>query len=339
MRRPVEHPRRGDERERRRPALPAPRRRPDRTGAAVHGDDAVDRAEGRPAGPQPLHRVRRAHRPLLRLGDPGRRRSPGARRGRGDRRRGPGDPGSRPGRRPARSPGDGGSVTGYAAELLDVSVAYATDSESVLALNSVSFACRPASSTSIVGRSGSGKSTLISVLSLLREPTVGKVLLDGEDAALMSDANRSVLRSARIGIVFQAFHLEPSLTVLQNVMLGWNFRHAGLSRSQAVARATDDLDSLGIADLAGRRPNALSGGQRQRVAIARAVFARPTLLVADEPTGNLDEETAGAVAEKLLALPGQYGTAVVIVTHDQAIARLADTRLELVRGRIRDARA
>ncbi|WP_183407933.1 ABC transporter ATP-binding protein [Nocardioides marmoriginsengisoli] len=230
-------------------------------------------------------------------------------------------------------------MTGYAAELLDVSVAYATDSESVLALNSVSFACRPASSTSIVGRSGSGKSTLISVLSLLREPTVGKVLLDGEDAALMSDANRSVLRSARIGIVFQAFHLEPSLTVLQNVMLGWNFRHAGLSRSQAVARATDDLDSLGIADLAGRRPNALSGGQRQRVAIARAVFARPTLLVADEPTGNLDEETAGAVAEKLLALPGQYGTAVVIVTHDQAIARLADTRLELVRGRIRDARA
>jgi len=100
----------------------------------------------------------------------------------------------------------------------------------------------------------------------------------------------------------------------------------------------EDLEGLGIAALARRRPNALSGGERQRVAVARALFTRPTLLVADEPTGNLDEQNAGTVAEMLLALPARYGTAVILVTHDRAIAQLAGTRLELARGRVHDAR-
>ena len=230
-------------------------------------------------------------------------------------------------------------MTGPAAELVDVSVTYQDRGETVHALDGVSFTCQPGTSTSIVGRSGSGKSTLISVLSLLRQPTSGRVHIDGDDAARMDPASKARLRAARIGIVFQSFHLEPSLTVLDNVMLGWHFQRAGLGRREAVARVMDDLDGLEIADLARRRPHALSGGQRQRVAVARAIFARPSLLVADEPTGNLDESNAGTVADLLLSLPERYGTAVIVVTHDQAISRMAQTRLELVQGRIHDARS
>lgn len=224
-----------------------------------------------------------------------------------------------------------------AAELVDVSVTYTSHGEVVRALDEVSFSCAAGTSTSIMGRSGSGKSTLISVLSLLRQPTSGQVLVGGHDAAELGAAGKAAARTSRIGIVFQSFHLEPSLTVLDNVMLGWRFRSGGLSRRDAAARVLGDLDGLGIADLAERRPHALSGGQRQRVAVARAIYARPTLLVADEPTGNLDEANAGTVAELLLSLPARYGTAVVLVTHDRAIAEMAETRLELAQGRIHDA--
>ena len=227
-------------------------------------------------------------------------------------------------------------MTSLAAELVDVSVSYQAQGETVIALEAVNFSCKPGTSTSIVGRSGSGKSTLISVLSLLRQPTSGQVLIDGDDAATLDAASKARLRASRIGIVFQSFHLEPSLTVRDNVMLGWHFQRAGLVRSQAITRVAEDLEILEIAALADRHPNELSGGQRQRVAVARAIFARPSLLVADEPTGNLDESNAGTVAELLLSLPARYGTAVILVTHDQAISRLAEARLELVRGRIHD---
>lgn len=229
-------------------------------------------------------------------------------------------------------------MTSLAAELVDVTVSYEARGEYVTALDRVNFSCKSGSSTSIVGRSGSGKSTLISVLSLLRQPTAGRVLIDGDDAAALDGMRKAQLRATRIGIVFQSFHLEPSLTVRDNIMLGWHFQRAGIVRCEAVARVTEDLEALEIADLARRHPNELSGGQRQRVAVARAIFSRPSLLVADEPTGNLDESNAGTVAELLLSLPARYGTAVILVTHDQAISQLAETRLELVRGRIHDAR-
>ena len=229
-------------------------------------------------------------------------------------------------------------MTAPAAELIDVTVSYETRGETVHALDRVDFSCASGTSTSIVGRSGSGKSTLISVLSLLRQPTSGQVRIGGEDTAPKDPAGKASLRAEKIGIVFQSFHLEPSLTVLDNVMLAWHFRSAQLGRRVATARVMDDLEGLGIAALARRRPNALSGGERQRVAVARALFTRPTLLVADEPTGNLDEQNAGTVAEMLLALPARYGTAVILVTHDRAIAQLAGTRLELARGRVHDAR-
>ncbi|GAB3089757.1 ATP-binding cassette domain-containing protein [Nocardioides zeae] len=219
-----------------------------------------------------------------------------------------------------------------AAQLSGVGVSYRSVDGPVVALRGVDLVCEAATSTSIVGRSGSGKSTLISVLSLLRRPTEGSVCIEGVAVSDMRERERAALRAGRIGIVFQAFHLEPSLTVVDNVMLGWHFAPHGLSRAAARERACSDLEELGIGDLAARRPHALSGGQRQRVAIARAVFTRPALLVADEPTGNLDEETAGDVAALLLALPRAHGTALVMVTHDTTIAALAQHRMRLDRG-------
>jgi putative ABC transport system ATP-binding protein len=132
--------------------------------------------------------------------------------------------------------------------------------------------------------------------------------------------------------VFQSFHLEAGLSATHNVMLPWMFGMSGLTRAQARSRAHALLDQLGIGELGARRPTAMSGGQRQRVAIARALFARPRLLVADEPTGNLDEETANEVAALVMGLPAVDGTAVVVVTHDASVAGLAERRLTLVKG-------
>ncbi|MDO5503571.1 MAG: ABC transporter ATP-binding protein [Actinomycetia bacterium] len=214
-------------------------------------------------------------------------------------------------------------------------MAYPSVDGDVVALAGVDFTCHYGTSTAIVGRSGSGKSTLISVLSMLRTPTSGSVMIDGVETTTLSAIERDRLRALRIGIVFQAFHLEPTLSVLDNVTLPWRFTGARQSAREARAHADEVLGQLDIADLAHRHPNTLSGGQRQRVAIARALFARPALFVADEPTGNLDEDTANDIADVLLELPARFGTAVVIVTHDRAVAARADRTLTITRGQIR----
>ncbi|MEI2777727.1 MAG: ABC transporter ATP-binding protein [Tetrasphaera sp.] len=201
----------------------------------------------------------------------------------------------------------------------------------VPALNEASLAIEHGSSTSVVGRSGSGKSTLISVLSLLRRPTSGRLLVDGTDVASLNDAELSTLRSRTVGTVFQSFHLDPALSSQENVLLPWYFGSRGPRRT-ARTRALDLLELLGIPELAGRRPTEMSGGQRQRVAIARALFAEPALLMADEPTGNLDEDTAGVIADVLFSLPATLGTAVVVVTHDAEIAARARSRVRLAHG-------
>ncbi|WP_203336266.1 ABC transporter ATP-binding protein [Nocardioides limicola] len=225
-------------------------------------------------------------------------------------------------------------MTNEVARLMGVTVTYQSAGAAIHALRDVDLRLSPGSSTSFMGRSGSGKSTLVSVLSLLRRPTTGTVFIDGHDVSLLPAKKIADLRASQIGIVFQAFHLEPGLTVTENVLLAWHFRPAGMGRRAARERVLGDLERVGIADLAGRRPHTLSGGQRQRVAIARALFSRPSLLVADEPTGNLDESNASAVGELLLSLPAELGTALVIVTHDRAIAGLAQTRMELSHGQI-----
>lgn len=203
----------------------------------------------------------------------------------------------------------------------------------VHALDEVSLTFEAASSTALLGRSGSGKSTLVSVLALLRRPTTGSVRVGSEDVSTRSDADVAALRSAFVGTVFQSYHLDHSFTATENVMLPWYFG-SPLGRRAATARARELLEVVGVRDLAERRPGQMSGGQRQRVAIARALFGGPALLVADEPTGNLDEETAAEVADVLFSLPERTGAAVVVVTHDEQIAQRAGRTIRLRRGRV-----
>lgn len=224
----------------------------------------------------------------------------------------------------------------YAAVLSGVTVDYPSAHGTVTALDNADVRFERGSSTAIVGRSGSGKTTLISVLSLMRRPTSGRVFLDGEETSALSNSQVARLRSTRIGVVFQSYHLDSSLTAAENVMLPWFFAAGSGPRRQARRRAAEILERLEMGDLASRKPNQMSGGQQQRVAIGRALFSEPALFVADEPTGNLDEDTANNVAETILSLPERFGTTAVVVTHDRAVAEMASRRLELVRGVLRE---
>ena len=229
-------------------------------------------------------------------------------------------------------------MTTSVASLDDVGVDFRVGGEVVHALRSASLSIAQASSTAILGRSGSGKSTLVSILALLRRPTSGTVTVGGRSISGASEPEISVLRSRSLGTVFQSFHLDPGFSAAENVLLPWYFG-SSLSRSQASARAHELLDLVGIAELATRRPGQMSGGQRQRVAIARALFNQPLVLVADEPTGNLDEDTAEVVADVLFGLPSETGTAVVVVTHDTAIAARAGAEVHIAQGRLQGVRA
>lgn len=228
----------------------------------------------------------------------------------------------------------GGSSVPAVLELADASVIYESSTGPVRALDGFSASFMQGTSYAVVGRSGSGKSTLLTVLGLLRRPTVGIVALLGEDTANLSERRRAEVRAAKIGVVPQRFHLEPGLDAIGNVMLPWFFSARGESRGSAQRRAKEILDGLEIGALSRRRPHALSGGQRQRVAIARALFAEPTVILADEPTGNLDEETAGKVSATLFSLARTVGCCVIVVTHDRAVGDLAEQTIELVRGRL-----
>jgi ABC-type lipoprotein export system ATPase subunit len=223
-------------------------------------------------------------------------------------------------------------VSAYAAELSSVTVEYPSAVGRVTALRNVDVRFQVGSSTAIVGRSGSGKTTLVSVLALLRRPTKGHVAVNGVTVSSLTNSEVAALRSSAIGIAFQSYHLEGSLTAVENVMLPWFFSSESVARRQARLRAMEILSQLEIGDLADRTPNQLSGGQRQRLAIGRALFSRPTLFVADEPTGNLDEDTANSVAQTIFSLPLLFGTTVVVVTHDSTVAAMAGIQLELVRG-------
>lgn len=227
-------------------------------------------------------------------------------------------------------------MTEPAIALAGVSVEFPSPQGVVHALRGATFTCARGESVAVVGRSGSGKSTLMSILALLRRPTAGRVYIDGTEASGLPEREVARVRAEHVGVVFQSFHLEPSLTARENTLLPW--RLAGsMSRvpaSAARARADELLDELGIGDLARRKVTAMSGGQRQRVAIARALMVQPTVIVADEPTGNLDEETADDVARMLYALPRTHNSAVIVVTHDPAVAARADRTVHLAHGSV-----
>lgn len=215
--------------------------------------------------------------------------------------------------------------------LVDVTVEFRAVPEPVRALDAVSLVVESTSSIAVVGRSGSGKSSLVSVMGLMRRPTAGRVEVDGRTVG------RRGCDRGWVAMVYQSFHLEPHLTAAENAMLPWYCGRRETSVRGARRRAGEVIDLVGLHDMADRRVSQMSGGERQRVAVARALFARPRLLIADEPTGNLDEETAAEIAGLLWDLPRQTGAAVLVVTHDATVAKGASDVIVLERGRVRHA--
>jgi putative ABC transport system ATP-binding protein len=201
--------------------------------------------------------------------------------------------------------------------------------ETVHALNDIELELRSGDYVAIMGPSGSGKSTLLNILGLLDRPNSGTYLLDEVDATALSEEKRADLRRRKIGFIFQAFHLVPRLTAAENVELPLTLM--GMEPEERRQRVHDALEPLGLLDRAHHRPDQLSGGQRQRVAIARATIMRPTLLLADEPTGNLDKHSGADVIETLEAL-NQQGIILLVVTHDPVIGSRAKKRIEMADG-------
>lgn len=201
-------------------------------------------------------------------------------------------------------------------------------------LEDVTFAVPATCLFAITGPSGSGKSTLLNLLAGIDRPTSGQILVAGTSVAAMSEDRLARWRGRHVGVIFQFFQLIPTLTALENVLLALEFGGgAGLPRRHWRERAQHCLELARVAEFARRLPSELSGGQQQRVAIARALANDPDVLIADEPTGNLDSQTAEAVFETLAGLTA-HGKTVVYVTHDRALADRADARVALLDGRI-----
>jgi putative ABC transport system ATP-binding protein len=199
-------------------------------------------------------------------------------------------------------------------------------------LDTVSFTIARGEAVAIVGASGSGKSTLLSLLAGLDSPTEGDVVLAGTALSSLDEDGRAKLRGEHVGFVFQSFQLLPSLTALENVMLPMEL--AGVD--DADPRARDILGRVGLGERLGHYPRQLSGGEQQRVALARAFVARPGVLFADEPTGNLDTATGDSVVELLFGLNREIGTTLVLVTHDERLAARCGRRIRLAAGRMVD---
>ena len=216
-------------------------------------------------------------------------------------------------------------------EAREVSRVFPMPAGPVTALRSVSLAVEAGEYVAITGPSGCGKSTLLHLVGCVDTPTSGSLLFDQRDIAHLSEAERGRLRLTRIGVVFQRFFLLPMLSAAENIELPQ--AEARVPAGERRARTRELLEYVGLADRADHLPSQLSGGEMQRVAIARALANRPALLVADEPTGELDEETGEHVAE-LFDRVNQHGTAVLVVTHNPALAARASRRLSMKSGRL-----
>lgn len=199
-------------------------------------------------------------------------------------------------------------------------------------LDSIQLQVKPGESVAIVGASGSGKSTLLGMLAGLDLPTEGEIFIAGQPLHQMNEEQRARLRAERIGFVFQSFLLIPELTALENVMLPAELR--GISQAKRLATAL--LSDVGLADRLHHKPASLSGGEQQRVALARAFICQPALLLADEPTGNLDQHTGEKVADLLFRMNQESGSSLVIVTHDVALASRCQRQLRMAAGRLEE---
>ena len=224
-------------------------------------------------------------------------------------------------------------MDGEVIRLVDITRDYKVGTEVVKALRSVSLEIRRNEFVALMGPSGSGKSTLMNLLGCLDTPTGGQYFLNGKDVSKLNDLELAEIRNKEIGFVFQTFNLLPRLTALDNVALPQIY--AGITKAKRLERAQAVIENVGLTDRGHHKPNELSGGQRQRVAIARALVNHPSIILADEPTGNLDSVTSHEIMG-LLEQIHEEGNTIVLVTHEEDIARHAHRIIRLMDGQISD---
>lgn len=229
-------------------------------------------------------------------------------------------------------PKDHGRSSGALLEARDVIKTYTTGKRELTVLRGVNFAAARGEFVALQGASGAGKSTLLHLLGGLDQPNRGQVIFEGQPVAALSNRWLAHLRNVKIGFVFQAYHLFPEMNALENVCLP--ARMARLAPAEAADRGRTLLKRVGLAERAHHRPTELSGGEQQRVAIARALVNNPAVVLADEPTGNLDSHTGEEIMDLLLALRAESQTTLVIATHDSRIAGRAPRTLQLVDGQV-----
>lgn len=219
-------------------------------------------------------------------------------------------------------------------KLENINKEYRMGEEIVHAVSGVSLEIKEGEFVALVGPSGSGKSTMMHIIGGLDTPTSGRVIVDGQNLSSASDKELSRYRNEKIGFVFQAFNLHPTYTATENVALPLIF--SGIGQSNRMKMAAEALDIVGLAERASHRPNQLSGGERQRVSIARALVTQPKILLADEPTGNLDSENSALILDILTQLAHEDQCCVIIVTHDLTIMTKTDKVFQIVDGRIHE---
>ena len=203
-------------------------------------------------------------------------------------------------------------------------------------LKDITFSVAPSEVVAIVGPSGSGKTSLLMVLAGLEKATSGMVAVDGRELTRLNEDQLAMFRRESLGILFQNFHLVPSLTAIENVALALEIAEADLPNAKVQEAARKALEEVGLGERLTHLPSALSGGEQQRVALARAMVARPRLLLADEPTGNLDQDAGARVIALMFDLARKHQTAVVLITHDDGLANRADRRLSMNRGHLHE---
>lgn len=215
-------------------------------------------------------------------------------------------------------------------ELKSVHYEVPSEENTLTILKACDLTVQPQESLAIIGRSGSGKSTLLSIIAGLEKPTSGEVHLMGKAIHNLDEDQRALVRAKGVGFIFQNFQLMPSMNALENILMPLELFQIPHAKQQAL----DALDKVGLADRAHHRPAELSGGEQQRVAIARAFVAKPKVLFADEPTGNLDENTAEHIQQLLFDLQSEQQTSLVLVTHDRNYAKKCDRTVQLLHGQL-----